>query len=136
MYCHEITLRVRYGETDRMGYVYYGNYAEYLEVGRVEALRALGFPYRSLEDEGVLLPVHELWLRYHAPAHYDDELRLLTTITTMPTARIQFRYEVRMLDGRLLTEATTTLVFVDRATGRPMRAPTALLQALRSYFPV
>ncbi|MEZ4756443.1 MAG: thioesterase family protein [Flavobacteriales bacterium] len=135
MYSHEIMLRVRYGETDRMGYVYYGNYAEYLEVGRVEALRALGFPYRRLEDDGVLLPVHELWLRYHAPAHYDDELRLLTSITSMPAVRIHFRYELRALDGRLLTEATTTLVFVDQGTGRPMRAPAALLDALRSYFP-
>lgn len=134
MYVHEITLRVRYGETDRMGYVYYGNYAEYLEVGRVEALRALGFPYKRLEDEGVLLPVNELWLRYHAPAFYDDELVLRTTITALPTARIQFAYAIRSLAGALLTEATTTLVFVDRSTGRPMRAPQELLNALRPFF--
>jgi acyl-CoA thioester hydrolase len=134
MYSHTTNLRVRYGETDRMGYVYYGNYAEYLEVGRVEALRALGFPYRRLEDEGILLPVHELWLRYHAPAHYDDELLLQTTITAMPSARIPFRYELRATDGALLTEATTALVFVDRATGRPMRAPAALVAALEPFF--
>jgi acyl-CoA thioester hydrolase len=134
MYDHEITLRVRYGETDRMGYVYYGNYAEYLEVGRVEALRSLGFPYRRLEDEGILLPVHELWLRYHAPAYYDDELVLRTTITALPAVRIEFSYALRSLSGTLLTEATTTLVFVDRATGRPMRAPNELLNALRPFF--
>jgi acyl-CoA thioester hydrolase len=134
MYDHEITLRVRYGETDRMGYVYYGNYAEYLEVGRVEALRALGFPYKRLEDEGVLLPVHELWLRYHAPAYYDDELVLRTTITALPTARIQFSYALRSSSGALLTEATTTLVFVDRSSGRPMRAPQELLNALGPFF--
>lgn len=134
MYGHEITLRVRYSETDRMGYVYYGNYAEYLEVGRVEALRSLGFPYKRLEDEGILLPVHELWLRYHAPAYYDDELVLRTTITALPAVRIEFSYALRSLAGTLLTEATTTLVFVDRATGRPMRAPNELLNALRPFF--
>ena len=72
MYTHEMTIRVRYGETDRMGFVYYGNYAEYFEVGRVEALRSLGFAYRALEDDGVLLPVHDMQIRYHQPARYDD----------------------------------------------------------------
>ncbi len=134
MFTAETQVRVRYAETDQMNVVYHGNYAQYFEVGRVEALRALGFPYRRLEDEGILLPVHELWLRYHAPAHYDDELLLQTTIIAMPEARIRFRYELRATDGGLLTEATTTLVFVDRGTGRPMRAPAALVAALVPYF--
>ena len=134
MFVHDITLRVRYGETDQMGYVYYGNYAEYLEVGRVEALRTLGFPYRRLEEEGVMLPVRELAVRYHAPARYDDLITVRTFIDELPTARIHFRYEVRSAANELLTEASTTLVFVDRATMRPTRAPKDLVDALRSLL--
>lgn len=134
MYTHEITLRVRYGETDRMGFVYYGNYAEYFEVGRVEALRSLGFAYRSLEDDGVLLPVHDMYIRYHRPARYDDPITIRTSITGLPSVRIEFRYEVLSAEGDLLTEATTTLVFVDASTMRPRRAPAALMDAFAPYF--
>ncbi len=135
MFEHRCQLRVRYGETDRMGYLYYGNYAEHFEVGRVEALRALGFPYRRIEDEGVLLPVRELHVRYHAPAHYDDLLTVITQVRTMPEVRIEFHYEVRDERDALLTEASTTLVFVDRRTGRPRRAPADLLAAMAPHFP-
>ncbi len=134
MFQHETTLRVRYGETDQMGYVYYGDYAEFLEVGRVEALRSLGFPYRRLEEEGVMLPVHDLAVKYHRPARYDDLVMVRTTINALPSVRIVFTYELRNERGELLTEASTTLVFVDRATMRPARAPQALLEALRPYF--
>jgi acyl-CoA thioester hydrolase len=134
MFTHDTTLRVRYGETDQMGYVYYGDYAEYLEVGRVEALRMLGFPYRRLEEEGVMLPVHELSVRYHQPARYDDELTVRTIIDHLPSVRIEFRYEIRNASGQLLTDASTTLVFVDKATMRPTRAPEALLAVLRPWL--
>lgn len=134
MFIHETTLRVRYGETDQMGYVYYGDYAEYLEVGRVEALRSLGFPYKRIEEEGVMLPVHDLRIRYHQPARYDDVLVLRTKILALPTVRIVFEYEILDMTGTVLTEASTTLVFVERSTMRPCRAPQALLEALASYF--
>ncbi|HEY0977872.1 MAG TPA: thioesterase family protein [Flavobacteriales bacterium] len=134
MFQHETTVRVRYGETDRMGYVYYGLYAQYFEVARVEALRSLGFPYRQLEDDGVMLPVHDLQVKYHRPAFYDEELTLRTSITALPSVRITFIYAVHNAAGELLTEASTTLVFVDRATGRPRRAPEDLVQALSAYF--
>jgi acyl-CoA thioester hydrolase len=134
MFQHETTLRVRYGETDQMGYVYYGDYAEFLEVGRVEALRSLGFPYRRLEEEGVMLPVLELSLKYHRPARYDDLVTVRTTITALPSVRIAFTYELHNEGGELLTEASTTLVFVDRTTMRPARAPQALIEVLRPYF--
>ncbi|MFT3885529.1 MAG: thioesterase family protein [Flavobacteriales bacterium] len=134
MFIHETTVRVRYGETDRMSYVYYGTYAQYFEVGRVEALRSLGFPYKQLEEDGVMLPVHDLSVKYHKPAFYDDLLTVRTIITSLPTVRIAFAYEVRNIHGELLTEATTTLVFIDRHTGRPTRAPEALLAALAPYF--
>jgi acyl-CoA thioester hydrolase len=135
MFSHDTTLRVRYGETDRMGFVYYGDYAEYFEVGRVEALRSLGFPYRKLEDEGILLPVSDMQVRYLRPAHYDDVITVRTSIDALPKARIHFRYELFNEAGEMITEAATTLVFVDAATMRPRRAPKALLDALAPYFP-
>lgn len=134
MITHDTDLRVRYGETDQMGYVYYGDYAEYFEVGRVEALRSLGFPYRRLEEEGVMLPVHDLRITYHKPARYDDLLTIRTIIRTLPSVRIVFDYEVRNESGDLLCEAATTLVFVDRATMRPRRAPDAFLAAMAKHF--
>lgn len=135
MYIHSTTFRVRYGETDQMGYVYHGDYAEYFEVGRVEALRSLGFSYRRLEAEGVMLPVHDLHVRYYKPARYDDLITVRTTIDALPNVRIIFRYEVYNEAGDLLTEASTTLVFVDRTSMRPCRAPQQLLDALAPYFP-
>lgn len=134
MFTHATELRVRYGETDQMGYVYYGDYAEYFEVGRVEALRSLGFPYRRIEEEGVMLPVHDMHVKYHQPARYDDLLTLRTHIEAMPSVRIVFRYELLNEVGTLLSEANITLVFVDRSTMRPCRAPQALLDALAPYF--
>ena len=134
MITHDTELRVRYGETDQMGYVYYGDYAEYFEVGRVEALRSLGFPYRRLEEEGVMLPVHDLRITYHKPAHYDDLLTIRTIIKALPSVRIVFDYEVRNEAGDLLCEASTILVFVDRATMRPRRAPDAFLAAMVEHF--
>ncbi len=134
MFIHDHPIRVRYGETDQMGYVYYGDYAEYLEVGRVEALRSLGFSYRRLEEEGVMLPVHDLHITYHKPARYDDLLTIRTMISTLPAVRIIFNYELRNEAGDLLCEAATTLVFVDKATMRPMRAPEALIEAMTKHM--
>lgn len=134
MYQHETRIRVRYSETDRMGYVYYGNYATYFEVGRVEALRNLGFSYRSLEDSGYLLPVSELSIRYRKPAHYDDLLVLTTRIVAPPGVRLHFTYELRNEAGELLNEAETTLVFVSRRSGKPCQPPAALLEGLAPYF--
>ncbi|MBP6009371.1 MAG: acyl-CoA thioesterase [Bacteroidia bacterium] len=135
MYQHETSFRVRYGETDRMGYVYYGNYATYYEVGRVEALRSLGFSYRSLEDSGVLLPVSDFSVRYRRPAYYDDLLVLTTRIASLSGVRLRFLYELRNEAGDLLNEAETTLVFVSKATGRPCQPPDALLLALKKFLP-
>lgn len=134
MYDHEVKLRVRYAETDRMGYVYYGNYAEYLEVGRVEMLRSLGISYRELEESGVMLPVRELHITYHKPALYDDEISVRTELRTMPTARIVFHYAIRNGAGLLLSEAETTLVFIDAKSGRPRTAPAEVNDRLARYF--
>lgn len=134
MLVHETTTRVRYAETDQMGFMYYGRYAELFEVGRVEALRSIGFPYRTLEEAGVMLPVHDLHVRYHKPARYDDLLTVRTTITEMPNVRIDFAYSIMDERGTVLTEGTTTLVFVDKTTMRPRRAPHELMSALAPFF--
>ena len=134
MLVHETKTRVRYGETDQMGYVYYGRYAELFEVGRVEALRSIGFPYRALEEAGVMLPVHDLHVRYHKPARYDDLLTIRTSINAMPNVRIDFVYAILDEERAVLTEGATTLVFVDRTTMRPRRAPQELVDALAPYF--
>lgn len=135
MFVHETRVRVRYAETDQMGQMYYGRYAELFEVGRVEALRALGFPYRRIEERGILLPVRDLSVRYLMPVRYDDEVIVRTTIMEPLSARIRFRYELLSESGERLTEAETTLVFVDALSKRPCRAPADLIAALAPFFP-
>ena len=88
MFNTETKIRVRYAETDRMGYVYYGNYATYFEVARVESLRTMGMTYKEMEDQGIILPVLEYYIKFIKPAFYDDLLTIKTTIPTLPTARI------------------------------------------------
>ncbi len=127
-------IRVRYAETDRMGYAYYGNYATYFEVARVETLRELGITYKSLEDEGVILPVVEYNVKFLLPAYYDDELVIETKIVEKASARIRFEYETKR-NEIMLNKAWTTLVFVDKQTGRPIRCPKDVEEALSKYFP-
>lgn len=134
MFDTETTIRVRYGETDKMSYVYYGNYASYFEVARVEALRSLGMSYRSMEEDGILLPVLEYKVKYFKPALYDDLLKVRTIIPCMPSVRIVFEYEIFNEAGIKLTEAETTLVFIDQESGRPRKAPELLLDKLTPYF--
>ena len=130
----EIKIRVRYGETDRMGYVYYGNYATYFEVARVETLRNMGISYKKLEDDGVMLPVLEYKIKYYKPAFYDDELRIQITIEKLPGIRIHFRYKTYNSENVLLNEAETTLVFVNIKTGKPRMIPDDLSVIFSSHF--
>lgn len=116
-----------------MGYCYYGNYAQFLEVGRVEALRAVGMSYKSLEEQGILLPVSDFSINYISPAFYDDNLTIQTTITEITGARILFNYMVENDKNKLICTAETTLVFVDKSSGRPIKAPERLLQLLSNY---
>ncbi|MCC7232889.1 MAG: acyl-CoA thioesterase [Bacteroidia bacterium] len=134
MYFSKIQIRVRYGETDRMGYVYYGNYAEYFEVARVETLRNIGFNYKQLEEQGVMLPVLNYSVKYIRPAFYDDLLTIRTVITKLPTARIHFEYEIYNEKDELINTAETTLVFINRNSNRPCPAPPALLELLKIHF--
>ena len=134
MYIFETSIRVRYGETDQMGYVYYGNYPLYYEVGRTEMLRSVNLSYRAMEEEGILLPVRSLNIKYIEPAHYDDLLRLRVILKDLPTAKIHFYYEIYNEQNKLLNKGETVLVFVDAKTRRPRRAPEALLKGLEKYF--
>lgn len=134
MYKHEVKIRVRYAETDQMGYVYYGHYATYFEVARVEMLRSLGFSYKKLEEEGVLLPVLSLSIKYIKPAYYDNLLTIKTVIPEAPAARIRFTYETFNEKHEMINTAETTLVFVNKITGRPTLPPADLMEAMLSYY--
>ncbi len=135
MYKTEIQIRVRYAETDRMGYVYYGNYATYFEVARVESLRQLGFTYKDMEDKGIVLPVLDFSIRYLKPAYYDDQLTIYTSIIKPPAARLFFEYETFNEKNELLNKASTTLVFISKETMKPCMAPDYMVNSLAKYFP-
>ena len=130
---HSSNVRVRYGETDRMGYCYYGNYAQYFEVGRVEALRELGLSYKKMEDEGVMLPVSEFNVKYKAPAYYDDELTVITQIVAVKGARIWFEYSIKNRSNLLIATASTTLVFVDSVKMSPIAAPKSFMDTISQF---
>lgn len=132
---HTTRIRVRYGETDQMGFVYYGVYALYYEVGRVEALRSLGILYAEMEKKyRVLMPVMNMQVRYLRPARYDDELIIQTSVTSLPERDIKFRYEIRNTAGELLNNATVQLCFLDAQTQKRIDAPDVVLEALKAYF--
>ncbi|MDF2447900.1 MAG: thioesterase [Bacteroidota bacterium] len=130
----ETTLRVRYGETDQMGFVYYGVYAQYYEVGRVEAMRTLGFSYREMEESGVLMPVINLTIDYKKPARYDDEVRIVTTVKEMPGVRITFHYECFNQENQLLNRGSVTLVFIDKSKNKPMLPPQWFMDGFKKRF--
>ncbi len=134
MFTSEIQTRVRYAETDRMGYVYYGNYATYFEVARVEALRTMGMTYKEMEDEGIILPVLDYSVKFLKPAFYDDLLTIKTVIKEMPTARIRFDYETYNEKNVLLNVANTTLVFINKQTLKPCAAPEYFVSHMKKYF--
>lgn len=131
MYKSTTVFRVRYGETDQMGYVYHGNYAPYIEMGRLEWLRELGISYKEMENEGIMLPVYSIAIRYIHPAFYDDILEVTTTIKKEPAVRIEFLYEIRNKKKELITTAETTLVFMNKKTGRPIKCPQYILDKLK-----
>jgi acyl-CoA thioester hydrolase len=134
MFQAETQIRVRYAETDQMGYVYYGNYAVYFEVARVEAMRSAGFSYREMEENGVMMPVLESHIRYRKPGKYDELLTVKTSIPEMPGGRIRFEYIVTNELGELITEGWTTLTFLKKDTHQPTRPPRILLDLLKPHF--
>jgi acyl-CoA thioester hydrolase len=134
MFENEVQVRVRYAETDQMGVVYYGNYATYLEVARVETFRELGLSYKGMEDMGVMMPVIEYKTKYIKPAKYDDLLTIKVKIVKEPSVKIEFHYEIYNEAGVLLNIAETTLVFLSSSTGKITNPPQHLSQELEKYF--
>ncbi|MCF6222220.1 MAG: acyl-CoA thioesterase [Flavobacteriaceae bacterium] len=133
---NENKLRVRYSETDQMGYVYYGNYAQFFEVGRVEWLRNLGVNYKSLEENGIMLPVLKLNVNFHKPAKYDDLLTIVTILSKKPLVKIEFDFEIYNEKKELLTTGFTSLVFIDMKNNKPIKAPKYLLDKIYPLFSV
>lgn len=135
MYEFNTQLRVRYAEADPMNVVYYGNYAQYFEVGRVESLRNLGISYKGIEDMGIMLPVVELNIKYLRPAKYDDLLTIKSQIKELPTDhRIIFDQEIYNEEGKLLTIGKVKLYFMDSKLGKRASMPATMLEKLSTYF--
>ena len=127
---NEISFRIRYGETDQMGVVYHGNYAQFLEMGRVEWLRSLGISYRDMEENGIMLPVVNLSLKFIKPALYDDLITVKTILKKKPSVRIEFDYLISNEKNEILAEAYTTLAFMDTHRKRPVKCPDYILAKL------
>jgi acyl-CoA thioester hydrolase len=134
MFSHTTSVRVRYGETDQMGYMYYGNYAEFFEVGRVEMLRSLGLTYRWMEETGIMMPVMEMKCKYLKPALYDEEISIKVTMAKMPGVKIHFTYDLYNEKEELIHIGETTLAFVDMKRNRPCLPPQEFLDKLIPFF--
>lgn len=129
---NEIIFRIRYGETDQMGIVYHGNYAQYFEIGRTEWLRNLGITYKQMEEDGVKLPVISLTVNFKKSVGYDDVIKVKTYLRKMPTASIEFDYEIENENGEIVTTGNTVLAFIDIDRNRPTRCPQHILDKLQN----
>lgn len=127
-------LRPRYNEVDQMGYVYHANYVSYCHQARTEFMRKLGIEDHKLESMQIMMPVIGINLRYHNPAHYDEPLTITTTIPEIPSTRFSFRFEIRNREERLICSADSTVVFVDRESRKPLRAPAVVLEKLNEQI--
>jgi len=134
MFTYATKLRVRYGETDQMGYMYYGNYAEFFEVGRVEMLRNLGLTYSGMEASGIMMPVLELNCKYLKPARYDEEITINVTMAKMPGVKIHFKYELVNEKQELIHIGETLLAFINMKTNRPCPPPADFIEKLKPFF--
>lgn len=129
---HQINVRVRYSETDQMSVVYHGNYVPYFEMGRVEWLRNKGISYKSLEENGIALPIVSMTINYKKPARYDDLLTVITKFKSQSSVKIEFDCEIRNENDELLTTAQFLLVFVDINSGKPILPPKYILEVLEN----
>ena len=135
MYEATTHIRVRYGETDQMGYLYYGNYALYFEVGRTDAIRELGLTYKEMEKNGIIMPVAEVNIKYIRPALYDDLIMVKTIIKELPTGpKMDFHTELYNEKGKLLNVGVTTLAFYDPVKKKTVEMPELLRSRLMPFF--
>ncbi len=132
---HETYIRVRYGETDQMGYCYYGNYAQYYEVGRAELIRSLGLSYRNLEEEhGILMPVMSMNIRFVRPALYDENLKVITSLRKLPGKTMTFHSDIFNEKDELVNGGYVRLGFISSDKSKSLEAPKFLLEKLNPYF--
>lgn len=134
MFISESQIRVRYAETDQMGFAYYGNYAAYYEVARADAMRKLGMTYREMEEKGVFMPIVRMTTTYIRPARYDDLLTVKVIVHEIPGAKMHFDYEVYNEQKVLINKGDTTLAFIKKESGRPCAAPAWFLKRLQDTF--
>ena len=134
MISNETTLRVRYGETDKMGVVYYGNYSLYYEVARTDLMRKYGISYREMEENGIQMPVIQMECTYIKPALYDELLTVHTLIKELPKSKIKFEYEIYNQNKELINKASTTLIFYNVQANKPCRAPLMLTSKIIDFF--
>lgn len=135
MYSYDFNKRVRYAETDKMGYLYYGNYPKYYEIGRVETIRSLGFDYKDFEDiHKIMLPVLSLEVKYKLPAYYDDLLTIRSHLKELPSKMISFHHDILRPDGELINQAVVKLFFVDMELNKRVSAPNFIVEKLKPYF--
>ena len=126
----EIEFYVRYSETDQMSFVYHGNYVKYFEMGRIAWLNKLGFSYKKMEEDGILLPVIDLKINFKKSAQFDDKLTLITKLISIPSYMIEFEYKIKR-DGSLISSGYTKLIFLNSKTNKPMRCPDQIINALK-----
>ena len=126
----EIQFYVRYSETDQMSFVYHGNYVKYFEMGRIAWLNKLGFSYKKMEEDGILLPVIDLKINFKKSALFDDKLTLITTLISIPSYMIEFEYKIKR-EGSLISSGYTKLIFLNSKTNKPMRCPDQIINALK-----
>lgn len=135
MYSSDFEYRVRYGDTDKMGYLYYGNYPRLYEIGRVEYIRALGLRYRDMEDQqGIILPVVSLESRYRLPVYYDELITIRTILKELPTKMISFHHEIYNEKMQMVNSGVVKLFFVEQSTGRRVSCPDILIDKISPYF--
>lgn len=135
MYTSETQIRIHYALTDQMGVVYYGNYAQFYEIGRTESIRTLGFTYKQIEAMGIFLAVTDMHVRYFRPAKYDDLITVKTTLREIPLHhKIVFHGEIFNQENELLNTGDVTLYFLDAKTMKRCNMPAALKEKLLKYF--
>ena len=132
MKSHETYVKVRYAETDQMGVVYHGNYPQYLEIARIDWLESLGISYKNMEQEGIMLPVFELNLKYHQPITFNENIKIETRLRERPNVKIIFDYVIYNEDGKKVTSASSVLVFMDARTRKPIRCPKYIYDKLEA----
>lgn len=127
-------VRIRYSDTDQMGYVYYGKYANFYEIARVELFRKLGFSYSQLEKKGIGMPVIEMKSKYLMPAKYDEIIKINIQIKEKPSAKILFHYKLYNEKNNLINTASTLLTFINLQSKKAIRTPKELLYIINNNF--